>query len=286
MCGFFVFSAKKIRFFSAIILCAALFGTIVGSVTVLSGEAKNEGVRLPVIMYHSVLKNASRTGKYVVTPESVKSDLTYLKNHGYTAVVPSDLVKFSSGEGDLPEKPVMITFDDGFYNNIYYVLPILEELDMKALISPVGSYGEKDSESGDKNPNYSYITWEDMKKAADSGRIEIGNHTYDMHCIGDRRGCKKRFCESEEEYKGILRADVGKMQEKLNEIGIDCICFTYPFGAVSEEAKSVLKDLGFSVTLGCEERVNYISDRESLWDLGRFNREGDISTEKFMKRIE
>ena len=69
------------------------------------------GVSLPVLMYHSVAPVPEQ--QYCVTPETLESDLRYLQAHGYETVSPEELVAYTNGNGTLPEKPVMLTFDDG-----------------------------------------------------------------------------------------------------------------------------------------------------------------------------
>lgn len=243
--------------------------------------------RLPVIMYHSVLKDRNRAGKYVVSPDTLLSDLLYLKQRGYETVLPADLAAFAEGSGTLPEKPVMITFDDGHLNNLIYVLPILEELDMRAVVSVVGEYTDRFTDAPDPNPNYAYLSWEQVKTLSDSGRFAIGNHTDSMHSETGRSGCMRCYGESVDSYKKTLLADVGRLQSKLLEKGIPCITFAYPFGRISPEAREVLAGLGFAVTLTCFEHVSVIEkgDPESLFGLGRFNRAAGDNSVDFFRRV-
>ena len=85
-----------------------------------------EAVEVPILMYHGILKDKKLQGKYVIGPDLLESDLCYLKEHGYTAVVMQDLIDYTNG-GDLPEKPIMITFDDGYYNNYLYAFPLMKD---------------------------------------------------------------------------------------------------------------------------------------------------------------
>ena len=63
------------------------------------------------------------------------------------------------------------------------------------------------------------------------------------------------------------------------------VCYTYPFGACSDESESILREMGFLCTLGCEEHRNTITrDPASLYRLGRFNRAAFESTEDFLRR--
>ena len=80
----------------------------------------------------------------------------------------------------LPQNPVVITFDDGFYNNLSVALPLLEQYDMKATVSVVGSFSENQTEQ-DSHKSYSYLTDADIAVLLESGRFEIGNHTNSLH---------------------------------------------------------------------------------------------------------
>ena len=147
------------KFLSILFLIVSLFSF---RNTPSSNCIAQEVVTVPILMYHSILK--SRKGEYIVSPDDLKNDLLWLKNHGYESSFVSDLIKYCEGTGDLPQKPVVITFDDGQFNNYYYAKPIFEELKFKATINIVGSYTEFSTSSGDfDNPNYSHLTWEEIK---------------------------------------------------------------------------------------------------------------------------
>lgn len=257
-----------------------------GSSMPVDAELTSEGIPLPVIMYHSVLKDPEKAGTYVVSPEVMENDLRVLKARGYESIVVQDLIDYVHNGVPLPQKPVMITLDDGYYNNLTYVLPILEKLDMRAVISVVGIYTEKFSDTPDPNPNYAHLSFADISTLTDSGRVEIQNHSYDMHSTNSRRGTMKKEGESSELYKTEFCNDVSKNQQILLEhCGLVPTAFVYPFGYVSEESEEYLKELGFSCSMICYEKLNLITDEESLFNLCRFNRPSGIDTEAFLNRI-
>lgn len=279
---------KRRIIFALVMLGVIVFSSLLGGTALgVLATVQPGGVSLPIIMYHSVLRDNARTGQYVVTPSSLEQDMLYLKEHGYTTVAVNDLIEYVYNGAPLPEKPVMLTFDDAYYNNLTYLEPLLIEYDMKAVISAVGSYTQQYSQSGDKNPNYAYLSWEDLKEMSRRGYIEIQNHSYDMHKNGDRKGAGRKQGESLEVYSQALSDDVMRMNKNLQEnCGITALCFTYPFGRISRESEDILKDLGFKATLSCYERINYITrgNPECLFQLGRYNRHGALSTEEFMKK--
>jgi len=285
------FLKREVLFLFALVII--LLGTVMLCVdryetsTVMSDVTSETLPAVPILMYHSVCDNKKVTSDYRVTPQMLESDLEYLSKNGYTSILVSDLVAYVHDGALLPQKPVIITLDDGYLNNLTNVFPLLEKYDMCAVISVVGEFTEKFSSVEDRNPLYAYLTWEDIKFLGTSDRVEIGNHTYSMHELGERRGCAKISGESIEKYDKVLTDDLMLLQNALSEKSeITPVVFTYPYGFVSDESLPVIKKLGFLAALTCYEHVNYINGTpEQLYKLGRFNRAPDMSTEEFMKKI-
>jgi len=270
-----------------LVLLCVLGGLILSAGIARSVSALPSRVPVPILMYHSVGYNR-KTSKYILSPEDFEEDLRWLSERGYRSVSVSELVAYVNGKGDLPERPVVITLDDGYLNNLTYVLPLLERYGMKATVSVVGSFCETYTRAPDPNPAYAYLTWSDVETLVRSGRIEIGNHTYGMHSVEGRKGCMRRADESVASYSAALMSDLSRLQSMLAEqAGVIPTVFAYPYGAVSEEAVYVLQALGFRAALTCSEKINYLSrgDGECLYRLGRFNRPSGESTGAFMKRV-
>ena len=245
-----------------------------------------EGIRVPIIMYHSVLK--SRTGRYIVSPEQIEQDLKYLQKRGYETIVMADLIEYVEHGRALPERPIILTFDDGYYNNLHYVVPLLEKYNMRAVISVVGEYTDIFSEANDMNINYAHFRWEDIKALIPTGIVEFQNHSYYLHRIeGGRKGSRRKRGESLEEYRKFLEEDLMKMQRAFQEnVHFVPTTFTYPFGAFSPESTEIIMEFGFQASLSCAEGINYITrNPEDLFALKRFNRSGRTSTERFFSRI-
>lgn len=232
---------------------------------------KEEAINVPILMYHLVLEGA-KGNKYIVSPSDFEDDLKYLRDNGYTTVVMQDLIDYVYNNAELPEKPVVLTFDDGYYNNYVYAYPLLKKYNSKAVISIVGAYTDLYSETPDTHVNYAHLSWDNVKEMADSGYVEIQNHTYNLHSLDKgRRGSKKNSGESEQEYDKMLRADIGALQEEcLKKLDREPDTFTYPFGLVSKESLEIIKSLGFKASLSCEEGINKLErSPEQLYKLKR-----------------
>ena len=267
---------------TVLVLCFAL-GLLARADTVqpVFGE---DSVRVPILMYHSILKDSARQGKYVISPAVLAADLGALQAKGYTAVTVSDLLAYVQDGADLPEKPVMITFDDGYYNNYIYAYPLLKQRGMKAVVSIIGSQTALFTDNGEENAYWSHLRLDRLREMQDV--FEVQNHSWNLHEYGERRGCLRRRGEDESRYADLLREDTEQTQKLITGMGLPSpVCYTYPFGACSDESESILREMGFLCTLGCEEHRNTITrDPASLYRLGRFNRAAFESTEDFLRR--
>ncbi len=256
-----------------------------------SAQKNADTAFVPIVMYHGILDDPSRAGRYVITPAQLDSDLRTIRDNGYTTVGVNELIAYVDNGTPLPEKPIMLTFDDGYYNNILYADPLLERYGMKAVISPVCKWTQVYSDTPGQSDHaiYSHVTWEELRAMAASGRWEIQNHSYDMHYCeaGKRKGTLRRASESAEAYEAALRADLTTAQELLTTLaGVTPTTFTYPYGAMCDEALPIIKALGFRATLTCESRVNRITrDAACLYGLGRYLRPSAIASETYFDRI-
>lgn len=260
----------------AVALCVCTAAAAVGSGEKIGKDEKtsSDSRELPIIMYHSVVNDSSYVGDYVITKDEFESDLRYISDMGYTPVFCSEVADFVNGEGDLPDKPIIISFDDGSYNNFYYVTPLLEKYHFKAVFAIVGKWCEFAAEEASPSTLYSYADLDDLTSMVNSGYCEIANHTYDMHNLESRKGILRLDGESEREYRVTLYNDITQNQRLLERLGERPKVFVYPYGFCDEESEEIISQLGFEVTLGCEEKVNQVSvgDYGCLKNLGRFNR--------------
>ena len=278
-----------IAIISSLLLIVPLFLVISYSQNVNSEESLPEKtVDLPVLMYHLILKNPTGKNKFIVSEKTFEEDLQYIQNNGYSTILVQDLINFVEGKSELPPKPILLTFDDGAYNNYLYAFPLAKKYNIKFVFSPIAAESEKYSQIKDENPNYAHSSWENIKEMSDSGLVEIQNHTYNMHSSKNPRiGCTKKFCESEETYKQKLSDDILKAQDLIeNHTQKRPTAFFYPFGACSKCSEKIIQSLGFKATFLCESRMNKISKNpQCLFGMGRFIRPPDIPSEAFFKKL-
>ncbi len=244
------------------------------------------GVDLPIIMYHSILKDPDLTGTYVLPPDQLECDLKYIRQAGYTPVLLKDVISYvKDADADLPEKPILLTFDDGYYNNYLYVYPLMKQYGMKCVLSIVGKHTADLRPGEHQSPNYSHCSWDQLREMSESGLVEVQNHSYDMHTISsERAGARKCSGETAEHYRKVLKEDVGYLQELIaQKVGVCPTTFTYPYGKYSEESEVILKEMGFEATLSVAPGINHLTKGGSLSLLKRNNREPGLSSAEFFE---
>jgi len=272
----------KTKFITAILLILILISGC-KSVNVNTEPKKAD---LTVIMYHSFLKDNSQSGKYVITPSQFENDIIHLKSIGCNFVSIKDVENFRNASGNLPDNAVLITFDDGNYNNYSYIFPLIKKYNIPVLISPICYWVEKYTENGDKNPLYAIMDKDTISEMHNSGLVEFGNHTYNLHTISERFGTCKIQGESTESYQKLLYDDLKKADDIIFEItGEKAAALVYPYGMISPESYDVAKSLGYNILLSCTEGVNHIHSGDDRYLLKRYNRPAGISSKDFFDKI-
>ena len=262
---------KLISFLLALFIS---IGTLeLASIAQADEPSESETVYLPIIMYHEV--KLIKPGRDAITPSEFESDLKYLIDNNYTTISMTDLIEYVYDGKQLPENPIILSFDDGYLNNYVYVLPLLKKYNMKIVLSLLGKNTDEFSNIPDDNIDYSHVTWTQLNEMLDSGLVEVQNHTYNLHKFGKSRiGCCQRKNESDAEYVKVLTEDLGKLQEEIkSNTGRIPNTFAYPYGLFSKSTDSILKNMGFKATLSCDYGINIISrDTDVLYRLKRIGR--------------
>ncbi len=283
----FIFNKKNTEniliFFLASVFTILIFKHISYSIS-----AKGDESGLPIIMYHNISEKHNLLGKYTVSKQQFENDLKFIKENGYETITMEELINYVYNNTELPQKPIIISFDDSYESFYEYAYPLLQKYNMKAVNCIVGNYTDLYTSTEDHNLDYSHLNWEEVKQMSESGFVEIQNHTYNLHELkGNRKGSGRIKGESIEQYKKVFTEDLLKLQEAIyKNTGKKPNTFAYPYGYISEGSKDFLKEMGFKAALTCTEVVNYdYNDKDALFNLGRFNRANGKSSEAFFKKI-
>ena len=257
-------------------------------VTPTYAAPQEPALRLPIVMYHHISKEPSRWNDYVISLSEFESDLSWLRSHGYETVSLRELLAWTEGAFIMPEKPCMITFDDGFESTAAYAEPLLERFGFCGVVAVIGSACERFSALDEHDPELSNLSWADARELAERGTIEVQCHTWELHSLWPRSGCRKKQGESEAQYRYLLSMDLARYLVGCRENGVAAVPgIAYPYGAYSPETAAAVRDFGFRAAFTCTEKINLLTGAgEELYHLGRYNRPHGSNSEEFFSKWE
>ncbi|MCF6465090.1 polysaccharide deacetylase family protein [Clostridium sp. Cult2] len=237
--------------------------------------SEKEAEKIPVLMYHHLLKqediekyNWSKNSS-VLSVETFEKQMDYLYENGFYTATLDELQSFIDGEIILPEKSVVITFDDGYYSNALYAYPIMKKYNFRGTIFMLGYrvdniqalFDPSDTQSLSVNETYKY---EDV--------FDYESHTYELH-DEDENG-EKLIISSDKE---TIINDLIKSKELLN-----AKYFAYPYGAYDENTIEYLKQTGYEMAFTIEP--GYVTKDLDKYELTRFSISPNTPLSRF-KRI-
>ena len=251
-------------------------------------------MQVPILMYHHLSEDV--TNSEMVSPAQFEAQIRALSEAGYTGVSFDELQAYVLRGEPLPEKPVVITFDDGYRSNYTLAYPILQKYNMKAAIFVIGvSFGKDHYKDTDYAITPHFGAAEAAEMAA-SGLVSIQSHTYDMHqWLPYETGSAVRENilplpgESEEAYVQTLTEDFTRSRAQLESAtGQPVDMLAYPAGQYSTLAQVTLQSLGVHVTLSTNPGVNTVVKGlpQTLYAMLRFGITEDVTPEALLDMIQ
>jgi glycosyltransferase involved in cell wall biosynthesis/peptidoglycan/xylan/chitin deacetylase (PgdA/CDA1 family) len=200
---------------------------------------KQFGQRVPVIIYHKVGRPHAHEYPGLTTPPAeFETQIRLLQKMGYKAIVPEDWLRWREAGGELPEKPVMLVFDDAYEEAAEVAFPMLHRCGLKAacmvVTSCIGTTNRWDEEAG--RPSFQMMNESQIQEWARKG-IEFGGHTSshpELPLVSDER----------------VEEEVAQCKQSLAKLlGKAPVSFAYPFGSLSAAATAAVSrhfQLGFT----------------------------------------
>lgn len=245
-------------------------------------------VELPILMYHHLSEET-------VSGETLDEHMAALSEAGYASVTLADLRSYVEQGRELPDKPVLITFDDGYLSNLEIGLPVLEKYQMKATIYVIGCSMGKDTYKDTGEPMTPHFTAEQAGELEDSGLITIGSHGYDIHEVKGRdpepirHGVLQKEGESEADYAAFLQADCARFNEVMEPVlGRSADILAYPYGQCSPLSEILLAREGIYATVTTIPGMNTLVKGlpQTLRAMDRYDIEAmDLSGEELLELL-
>jgi peptidoglycan/xylan/chitin deacetylase (PgdA/CDA1 family) len=178
-------------------------------------------------MYHAVASRRGRLAGLYVTPEEFREEVRYLRVHGYHAVTLRQLEEAWAGRGELPARPIVITFDDGYLGQYTYALPELRRAGYVAtLFLTVNRLGAKDG-----------LTPAMVREMLAAG-WELGSHTLSHPDL------------TRVPLPWLRREVEGSRQALQGLFRVEVVSFCYPSGRVDARVEEEVRRAGYLVACG------------------------------------
>lgn len=185
-------------------------------------------LKVPILMYHYVSQPPPDSDIYrvdlSVAPESFRQQMVYLKDNGYTPIDFYDLSTAIVAQTELPEKPILLTFDDGYIDIYETVYPVLQEYGFKGTFFIITEFVDAGREG--------YMTWPMIEEMAQAGqRIESHSRTHPDLATKSR--------------DGLIWEILGAQETLTAHVGYRPRYFCYPGGTYNDETIQMLKELDY-----------------------------------------
>lgn len=226
------------------------------------------GAELTVLTYHDIEANPGDDA-YIVSRSDFVAQMDYLQTHDYKPVSLAFLERVAKKQAQLPNKAVLLTFDDGLKSYAQFVVPILKTYNYPSVLSVVT--GWVDGKNIPEEYRGKLLSWKALRTLLKSPLVEIISHTHDLH-TNVRANPQGNFTaagvtriyspttkqyESEREFRQRVATDLKNTVIRFKqELNIEPIGITWPYGRYDNVLSVEARLLGMKFQLTLDDGPN------------------------------
>jgi peptidoglycan/xylan/chitin deacetylase (PgdA/CDA1 family) len=228
----------------------------------VDSASRIESFDIPILVYHQIREYTSAdtivARQYIMTPTELEKQVAYLVDEGYTFLVFGDIPKILNGDMSLPEKSVLMSFDDGARNQYVNALPILRKYSARASFSIFTNSPQ----------NSNYMSWNEISELAAEG-YEIVSHTFLHEYLTE--------LSSTHALQELTKSKID-LEDRLGEGSVQVV--VYPFGLYDDRVISLASQAGYSMARTLNH--GYTVQRDRLMELPGFIMTGNF---EYFKKV-
>jgi poly-beta-1,6-N-acetyl-D-glucosamine N-deacetylase len=245
-----------------------------------TGAVQAEEHHFLVLNYHDIVKAdsaKSSLNSMDVSVDHLEEHLLWLKKNGYKIISVQNVLDAAAGKNAIPDKSVLLTFDDGYKSFYTRVFPLLKKYHYPATVALIGTWIDgidTPDESGKQ-----LLTWDQVRKMVKSGLIEIASHTYDLHktAVANPQGDSQAATvtrlydmttaryEIDEHYRERIHLALMKSAEFIfQHTGAWPRVMVWPDGEYNDIALEASREAGMSMTMGLIDGFNTVANIDVL----------------------
>ncbi len=267
-----------------------------------AARAAPYGQRFVAIAFHDVVDDPADLSSDAVTTRTLVQFFDWLKGAGWTVVSLDDLSDAASGRRKLPDKAILLTFDDGYESLYTRVFPLLKAYNYPAVAPLVGSWMEDNPDGkvlygDDRIARTTFVSWAEAREMQASGLVEFASHSYDLHrgvqanpqgnstpaVVTWRYDPHSRSYEDDAGYAARIRADLLRSAAMMEaQLGRRPRVIAWPYGRYTGPALQVARQLGFSFGLTLDAEP---ADTSDLYTIHRYYPSGAASLGDLVRNL-
>ncbi|KGT47296.1 poly-beta-1,6-N-acetyl-D-glucosamine N-deacetylase PgaB [Acinetobacter sp. HR7] len=251
-------------------LTLALLGCL--SLCVNYSHAESTAMDLPenqfvTLTFHDVRDDVARRGdrdQYAISTEYLAQYFAWLKREGWKTITLKDIRRAREQKVSLPEKSVLLTFDDGALSGYTKVFPLLKQYKLHAVFAiPTSWIGTNHKDAIEAYGANNLMNWDQMREMQSSGLVEFVSHSHDMHrgvlanpqknmqpaATARIYDSKKARYETDQAFRQRVLNDLKRSKNILEqELSTPTHAIFWPYGAVTPETEDIAKQAGLSMS--------------------------------------
>ncbi len=236
------------------------------------------------LAYHDVEDSDPDQAFVSVQTEHLVQQFAWLRENGYQPVTVDQILEANRGGKSLPDKALLLTFDDGYRSFYTRVFPLLKAYQWPAVLAPVGAWLDTPQDrpvdfGGKPVERERFLNWDQVREIARSGLVEIGAHTDDLHygILANPQGnlepaaathaydaASGRY-ETDAQYKTRIARDVDRISAKIRRVtGKAPRVWVWPYGAASGEALKIVEDKGYKLAMMLDSGLGDVHELNNI----------------------
>lgn len=220
---------------------------------------QNEKISVPVLCYHNILEKEGKSNQLFISQAQLAKHLKILHDSGYTSVTPDDLYNHYLRGTVLPDRPVMISFDDSRSSQYHLAAPLLEQYHFRAVFFVMTVTLNKQG----------YLSASQLQDLIRRGHV-IGAHTYDHPNLAKLKSS---------DWNRQIRQPKQLLE---NITGQPVNAFAYPYGVHTVQAITQLREAGYTTAF---KLIDTAPCNESTYCIRRLMPNGNWSPATLLKEL-
>ncbi len=204
---------------------------------------------VPILCYHSFREKCQSS--LCISRDAFEKQMAYLKTNGFQVITLAELADFLQYRHGLPDRSVVITFDDGYRSFYEIAHPILKKFNFTATLFIYTDFIGKSANA---------LTWDHLRELKALG-YEIGSHGVSHSYL-----TKREEAENDAAYLERIRSELIRSKAIIDEkLGQNTVCIAYPYGNYNQKILQLCEQAGYMLGFSVEHGANpFFADPLSL----------------------